>query len=178
MVKPGSERLIRLFAFSGLLLFVPAISTGCSKYVYEHDAGRLSRGSFLFMKNIYYQGQFEEEETLAKRNQAIVDDMATVEGIGALATKKGILEDPSYPEYLFRQQRSRHAKAAIWFWQQKYKEKFNWQMLLMRHLFPSTHPLSPNKSVIVFKYLRMALFLWIQETIMLLLQRENFHLNQ
>jgi hypothetical protein len=60
----------------------PVLSTACSKFVYEHDAGRLSRGSFLFMKNIYYQGQFEEEETLAKRNQAIVDDMATVEGIG------------------------------------------------------------------------------------------------
>ncbi len=111
------------------LLVLSALSTGCSKYVYEHDAGRLSRGSFLFLKQIYYQGQFEEEENLAKRNQAIVDDMATVEGIGALAKKKGILEDASYAEYMFRQERSRHGKAAIWFWQQKYKEKFNWQML-------------------------------------------------
>lgn len=123
---PGSIRRALLLVSC---LVGPVLSTACSKFVYEHDGGRLSRGSFLFMKNIYYQGQFEEEETLAKRNQAIVDDMATVEGIGALAKKKGILDDPSYSEYMFRQARSRHAKAAIWFWQQKYKEKFNWQML-------------------------------------------------
>ncbi len=111
------------------ILVVAASTISCSKFVYEHNGGRLSRGTFLFMKNIYYQGQFEEEETPAKRNQAIVDDMANVEGLGALATQKGILEDPSYAEYMFRQERSRHGKAAIYFWQQKYKEKFNWQML-------------------------------------------------
>lgn len=129
MVKRIQQFIIRRGVLAFALISVAGSTISCSKFVYEHTGGRLSRGTFLFLKNIYYQGQFEEEESLAKRNQAIVDDLASVEGLGALASQKGILEDPSYPEYMFRQERSRHGKAAIHFWQQKYKDKFNWQML-------------------------------------------------
>lgn len=109
-------------------LVIP-LATACSKLVYEHNGGKLSRGTFLFMKDIFYQGQFEEEETPAKRNQAILNDLADLEGMGSLGTRKGLKTDPSYPEYMFRQERARHGKAAISYWQKKYKDKFNWQML-------------------------------------------------
>jgi len=112
-----------------LLILLFLATSACSKIVYEHNDGRLSRGTFYFMKNIYYQGQFEEEENPQKRNQAIVNDRADLDGVGALATRKGLKKDAYYHEYMFRQEHARHGKAAIWYWQQKYKEKFNWQML-------------------------------------------------
>ncbi len=105
------------------------LTVGCSKLVYEHNEGKLSRGSFQFLKDVYYAGQFEEEETPAKRNQAILNDLAELDGAGSLGTKKGLKSDPSYPEYMFRQEHARHGKAAILHWQKKYKDKFNWQML-------------------------------------------------
>jgi hypothetical protein len=107
------------------LLAIP----GCSKIVYEHRDGRLSRGTFTFLKEIYYAGQFEEEETAEKRNRAIVEDLADLDAVGALATRKGLRSDGYYGEYLYRQQHARHGKAAIYHWRNKYKEKFNWQML-------------------------------------------------
>lgn len=115
---------LRTFMATGFLVLV-----GCSKLVYEHQEGKLSRGTYLLMKEIFYQGQFEEEETPQKRNQAIVNDMADLEAVGSLATKKGLKKDAYYSEYMFRQEQSRHGKAAIYYWQKKYKEKFNWQML-------------------------------------------------
>lgn len=118
-------RLSWLFAGAAVFSF----SIGCSKLVYEHNGGKLSRGSFQLMKDVFYQGQFEEEDTPEKRNRAIINDLADLEGVGALATKKGLKQDPSYPEYMFRQERSRHGKVAIVHWQKKYKDKFNWQML-------------------------------------------------
>lgn len=115
-----------------LLLLVGAaafLSSACSKIVYEHHEGRLSRGTFNFLKDVFYQGQFEEEDTPQKRNQAIVNDLSDLDALGSLATRKGLKQDGYYAEYMFRQERSRHGKAAILHWQQKYKEKFNWQML-------------------------------------------------
>lgn len=123
MQKILFSRRLLLIAVAGWL------TVGCSKLVYEHQEGKLSRGTFNFVKQIYYPGQFEEEESVAKRNQAIVNDLADLDAIGLLATKKGLKKDAYYPEYMFRQEKSRHGKAAIWYWQQKYKDKFNWQML-------------------------------------------------
>jgi len=117
----------RLARFSGLLAVLSVVS--CSKIVYEHNEGHLVRGTFNFMKNVFYTGQFEEEETPEKRNRAIVNDLIELDAVGRLATRKGILKDASYAEYSFRQQHARYGKAAIYHWQQKYKEKFNWQML-------------------------------------------------
>lgn len=120
------NRPLRRFLLAGMAI---PLWANCSKLVYEHRDGQLSRGSFQFLKDVFYQGQFEEEETPQKRNQAIVNDLSDLDGVGALGTKKGLKNDPSYPEYMFRQERSRHGKAAITHWQKKYKEKFNWQML-------------------------------------------------
>ncbi|MBN8219639.1 MAG: hypothetical protein J0L53_01875 [Spirochaetes bacterium] len=117
------------FLIAATAVLVILLFTACSKLVYEHNNGKLSRGTYLFMKDIFYQGQFEEEETPAKRNQAILNDLADLEGMGALGNKKGLKTDPAYPEYMFRQERARHGKAAISYWQKKYKDKFNWQML-------------------------------------------------
>lgn len=114
-----------LFLVSAIALF----GSACSKLVYEHHEGRLSRGTFNFLKETFYQGQFEEEETPQKRNQAIVNDLSDLDALGSLATRKGLKQDGYYAEYMFRQERSRHGKAAITHWQKKYKEKFNWQML-------------------------------------------------
>lgn len=116
-------------------LFMPVFiaaaffTSACSKYVYEHQEGRLSRGTFQFVKEAFYEGQFEEEETPQKRNQAIINDLSDLDALGALATRKGLKQDGYYAEYMFRQERSRHGKAAIVFWKKKYKDKFNWQML-------------------------------------------------
>lgn len=121
---PAARRL-----YLACLAVVIPLYAGCSKLVYEHNEGKLSRGSFQFMKDVFYQGQFEEEETPTKRNQAIVNDLAELEGVGSLGTKKGLKKDEYYAEYMFRQERARHGKAAITHWQKKYKDKFNWQML-------------------------------------------------
>jgi hypothetical protein len=121
------KRLIsQLRYFPFILLF---FTQACSKYVYEHKEGRLSRGTFHFLKAYYYQGQFEEEETVEARNRQIINDLADLDAIGHLATRKGLRKDPYYGEYMFRQLRARHGKAALAYWQEKYKEKFNWQML-------------------------------------------------
>lgn len=112
-----------------LLAGIAAFSSACSKFVYEHQEGRLSRGTFNFLKDAFYTGQFEEEETPQKRNQAIINDLSDLDALGFLATRKGMKQDGYYPEYMFRQERSRHGKAAIAYWKIKYKEKFNWQML-------------------------------------------------
>lgn len=104
-------------------------SVGCSKHVYEHHEGTLSRGTFNFLKLVYYGGQYEDEETPEKRNRAIINDLADLDGVGVLGTRKGLKKDPYYQEYMFRQQHARYGKAAIYHWQQKYKDKFNWQML-------------------------------------------------
>lgn len=115
---------IRLTAL--ILLLSPA---ACSKLVYEHNEGNLSRGTFNFLKAVYYAGQFEDEETPEKRNRAIINDLADLDGVGSLGTRKGLKKDQYYDEYMFRQQHARYGKAAIYHWQQKYKDKFNWQML-------------------------------------------------
>lgn len=125
MIRFATQRVPALLA----TLALAYMSAGCSKLVYEHQEGKLSRGTFNFLKNIYYTGQFEEEDTPLKRNQALVNDLSDLDGLGALATRKGLKKDAYYPEYMFRQEHSRHGKAAIYYWQQKYKEKFNWQML-------------------------------------------------
>lgn len=110
------------------MLLIPLL-VACSKTVYEFGDGRLSKGSFRFQKEIYYAGQFEEEESVQKRNLAIVNDLADLDGVGALATRKGLKKDGYYAEYMHRQEVARHGKAAIWFWKQKYKDKFNWDMI-------------------------------------------------
>jgi hypothetical protein len=115
--------------FAVCLAVIIPLGVGCSKLVYEQKEGKLSRGTFFFLKEIYYQGQFEEEETPQKRNQAIVNDLSDLDGVGSLGTKKGLKKDVSYPEYMFRQERARHGKAAVGYWQKKYKDKFNWGML-------------------------------------------------
>lgn len=112
-----------------VLLLLLATLQACSKYVYEHKEGRLSRGSFQFLKAHYYEGHFEEEESVETRNRQIVNDLADLDAIGRLATAKGLRKDPYYAEYLYRQKHARHSKAAVAYWQQKYREKFNWQML-------------------------------------------------
>lgn len=112
-----------------LTIIIASVTSACSKLVYEHQEGKLSRGTFQFMKEMYYPGQFEEEETPQKRNWAIINDLSDLEAVGALGTRKGLKDDGSYPEYMFRQERSRQGKAAIVYWQKKYKDKFNWQML-------------------------------------------------
>ncbi len=112
-----------------LLAVIATFGSACSKLVYEHQEGRLSRGTFNFLKDAFYGGQFEEEETPQKRNQAIINDLSDLDALGFLATRKGMKQDGYYPEYMFRQERSRHGKAAIAYWKTKYKEKFNWQML-------------------------------------------------
>lgn len=113
-----------------LPLFVAVLlPQACSKYVYEHREGRLSRGTFAFLKAYYYQGQFEEEETVEARNRQIINDLADLDAVGSLATRHGLKKDPYYAEYMYRQMRARHGKAAIGYWQEKYKDKFNWQML-------------------------------------------------
>lgn len=122
------QRLRTLRLYLPTLFLVLAVQA-CSKYVYEHREGRLSRGSFNFFKTYYYQGQFEEEETVEARNRQIINDLADLDAVGHLATVKGLREDPYYDEYMYRQQHARHGKAAIGYWQQKYKDKFNWQML-------------------------------------------------
>lgn len=114
-----------MFLWSAIALF----GSACSKLVYEHQEGRLSRGTFNFLKEAFYQGQFEEEDTPQKRNQAIINDLSDLDALGSLATRKGLKQDGYYAEYMFRQERSRHGKAAITHWQKKYKDKFNWQML-------------------------------------------------
>lgn len=119
------RRLRFLFLFMNAAL----LSSACSKYIYEHQEGRLSQGSFKFLKESFYEGQFEEEETPQKRNQAIINDLSDLDALGSLATRKGLKQDDYYPEYMFRQERSRHGKAAISYWKKKYKDKFNWQML-------------------------------------------------
>lgn len=111
------------------LLAALLLLQACSKYVYEHKEGRLSRGTFAFFKAYYYQGQFEEEDTVEARNRQIINDLADLDAVGSLATRKGLKNDPYYAEYMYRQMRARHGKAAIGYWQEKYKDKFNWQML-------------------------------------------------
>ncbi len=125
MVMP---RLFRV-RLPALLALSAIFSTGCSKFVYEHQEGRLSRGTFNFLKETFYAGQFEEEETPQKRNQSIINDLSDLDALGFLATRKGMKQDGYYAEYMFRQERSRHGKAAITYWKKKYQEKFNWQML-------------------------------------------------
>lgn len=132
------------------LMFMVGAAQGCSKFVYEHKEGRLSRGTFSFLKTVYYQGQFEEEENVAVRNKAIVDDLADLDAAGALASRKGLKEDPYYPEYMYRQEHARHGKAAIWFWQQKYKDKFNWQMLF------SAEKLQYDERTVIPRFLQAA----------------------
>lgn len=117
---------------SGILSCVAVLllTTGaCSKIIYEQRNGRLSRGTFEFQKNVFYAGQFEEEESPEKRNRAIINELIELDAAGYLATRKGLLKDASYAEYMFRQEHARYGKAAIFHWQQKYKDKFNWQML-------------------------------------------------
>ncbi|HRP69045.1 MAG TPA: hypothetical protein PLY93_05895 [Turneriella sp.] len=121
-----ASKKIPLVLFNFVLLF---LAVGCSNVVYRYQGGELTRGTFYFMRDVYYQNQFEEEENPQARNRAILNDLADLDGIGALATKKGLKEDPSYDEYMFRQEHARFGKAAIIHWQKKYKEKFNWQML-------------------------------------------------
>jgi hypothetical protein len=112
-----------------LILSICVLGASCSKYVYHHNEGKLARGTFTFLKHVYYANQFEDEETPQKRNQAILNDLADLDAMGSLASQKGLKQDMYYPEYMFRQEHARHGKAAIYYWQKKYKDKFNWQML-------------------------------------------------
>ncbi|GAB4423613.1 MAG: hypothetical protein OHK0011_03650 [Turneriella sp.] len=121
------QRLIFEMRYLPVLLLLA--TQACSKYVYEHREGRLSRGTFNFLKAYYYQGQFEEEESVEARNRQIINDLADLDAIGHLATSKGLKKDAYYHEYMYREQHARHGKAAVGYWQQKYKDKFNWQML-------------------------------------------------
>ncbi|MCS6971657.1 MAG: hypothetical protein NZL89_01405 [Leptospiraceae bacterium] len=101
----------------------------CNKYVYEHREGRLSRGTFEVIKRSFYEGQFEEEETKEARNRKIIADIAELDALGVLATRKGLKQDPYYGEYLFRQKVARYGRVAITHWREKYGDKFNWQMI-------------------------------------------------
>lgn len=117
----------RFTALCAILLVLCA--QACSKYVYTTNQGNLSQGTFEFLKKVVYDKQFESEKTREARNRAIVHDLATYDAIGRLGTLKGVKKDISYGEYLFRQRRARYGRAAIWYWQNKYKDSFNWQML-------------------------------------------------
>ncbi|MBV6493892.1 MAG: hypothetical protein LDLANPLL_01916 [Turneriella sp.] len=127
MIKKSTYKKFCFQIFS--LVFFAIVAASCSNTVYHYSGGELTRGTFYFLRDVYYQDQFEDEETPQARNKAILEDLADLDGIGSLATKKGLKKDPSYADYMFRQKQARYGKAAIVHWQKKYKEKFNWEML-------------------------------------------------
>ena len=131
------------FRISFITLLALGSVVHCSKVVIKSKAGEISKGTFALLKKVYYEGQFAEEEIEAKRNVAIANDIVDLETQGALATKKGLEKDESYREYRHRQLRARHGRTAITYWREKYKDKFNWEMV-----FPSEKMIFKGKDFV------------------------------
>lgn len=105
---------MKYFYKSNCILLLVLLISFCKEPVLTYKNGKLSSGSYLYIKELYY--------TNLKKDKDILENLKTRYSIGELANKLKLKDDKNYKDFLQLERRARRASSAIYFYKQLYQE--------------------------------------------------------